>query len=227
MFLLLLLLIKLTNRGADPEKVKSELSAKGLTPEDWGGDTQFVEVSAHTGQGIPELLEAALLQAEILELKAGIDCPAKGVVIESRLDKGRGPVATVLVQNGTLKNSDIILAGHEYGRVRAMVDENGKQIKSAGPSIPVEILGLNGTPDAGDDFFVLEDERKAREVAEFRREKFRENQIAKQQLAKMEGMFATMGKDDVKVLNIVLKTDVRGSLEAITSSLAGLGNEEV
>lgn len=218
---------KIDKQGADPEKVKSELSAKGLTPEDWGGDTQFVEVSAHTGQGIPELLEAALLQAEILELKAGIDCPAKGVVIESRLDKGRGPVATVLVQNGTLKNSDIILAGHEYGRVRAMVDENGKQIKSAGPSIPVEILGLNGTPDAGDDFFVLEDERKAREVAEFRREKFRENQIAKQQIAKMEGMFATMGKDDVKVLNIVLKTDVRGSLEAITSSLAGLGNEEV
>ena len=220
-------LIKWTKKGADPEKVKSELSAKGLAPEDWGGDTQFVEVSAHTGKGIPELLEAALLQAEILELKAVIDCPAKGVVIESRLDKGRGAVATVLVQNGTLKNSDIILAGHEYGRVRAMIDENGKQIKSAGPSIPVEILGLNSTPAAGDDFFVVEDERKAREVAEFRREKFRENQIAKQQIAKMESMFATMGKDDAKVLNIVLKTDVRGSLEAITSSLAGLGNEEV
>jgi translation initiation factor IF-2 len=218
---------KMDKEGADPEKVKSELSAKGLAPEDWGGDTQFVEVSAHTGKGIPELLEAALLQAEILELKAVIDCPAKGVVIESRLDKGRGAVATVLVQNGTLKNSDIILAGHEYGRVRAMIDENGKQIKSAGPSIPVEILGLNSTPAAGDDFFVVEDERKAREVAEFRREKFRENQIAKQQIAKMESMFATMGKDDAKVLNIVLKTDVRGSLEAITSSLAGLGNEEV
>jgi translation initiation factor IF-2 len=218
---------KIDKEGADTEKVKSELSAKGLAPEDWGGDTQFIEVSAITGQGIPELLEATLLQAEILELKAVVDCPAKGVVIESRLDKGRGAVATVLVQNGTLKNSDIILAGHEYGRVRAMVDENGKQIKSAGPSLPVEILGLNGTPDAGDDFFVVEDERKAREVAEFRREKFRENQIAKQQIAKMEGMFATMGKDDVKVLNIVLKTDVRGSLEAITSALAGLGNEEV
>ena len=218
---------KMDKEGADPEKVKSELSAKGLAPEDWGGDTQFIEVSAQTGQGIPELLEATLLQAEILELKAVIDCPAKGVVIESRLDKGRGSVATVLVQNGTLKNSDIILVGHEYGRVRAMVDENGKQIKSAGPSIPVEILGLNGTPEAGDEFFIVEDERKAREVAEFRRAKFRENQIAKQQIAKMEGMFATMGKEDAQVLNIVLKTDVRGSLEAITSSLTALGNEEV
>jgi translation initiation factor IF-2 len=218
---------KIDKEGADSEKVKSELSAKGLTPEDWGGDTQFIEVSAHTGKGIPELLEAVLLQAEILELKAVVNCPAKGLVIESSLDKGRGAVATVLVQNGTLKNSDIILVGHEFGRVRAMVDENGKQIKSAGPSIPVKVLGLNGTPDAGDEFYVVEDERKAREVAEFRREKYRENQIAKQQIAKMEGMFATMSKDDVKVLNIVLKTDVRGSLEAITSALAGLGNDEV
>jgi len=218
---------KIDKEGADPEKVKSELSAKGLAPEDWGGDTQFVEVSAHTGKGIPELLEAALLQAEILELKAIVDCPAKGVVIESSLDKGRGSVATVLVQNGTLKTSDILLVGHEYGRVRAMIDENGKQVKSAGPSIPVEILGLNGTPEAGDEFFVVEDEKKAKEVAEFRREKFRENQIAKQQIAKMEGMFAAMGKDDVKVLNIVLKTDVRGSLEAITAALTALGNEEV
>jgi translation initiation factor IF-2 len=218
---------KIDKEGADPEKVKSELSAKGLAPEDWGGDTQFVEVSAHTGKGIPELLEAALLQAEILELKAIVDCPAKGVVIESSLDKGRGSVATVLVQNGTLKTSDILLVGHEYGRVRAMIDENGKQVKSAGPSIPVEILGLNGTPEAGDEFFVVEDEKKAKEVAEFRREKFRENQIAKQQIAKMEGMFAAMGKDDVKVLNIVLKTDVRGSLEAIIAALTALGNEEV
>ena len=218
---------KIDKEGADSEKVKSELSSKGLTPEDWGGDIQFIEVSAHTGQGIMELLEAALLQAEILELKAVVNCPAKGLVIESRLDKGRGAVATVLVQNGTLKNSDIILVGHEYGRVRAMVDEHGKQVKLAGPSIPVEILGLNGTPEAGDEFFVVEDEKRAKEVAVFRREKFRENQIAKQQIAKMEGMFTTMDKDDVKVLNIVLKTDVRGSLEAIVSSLATLGNEEV
>ncbi|PCJ42825.1 MAG: translation initiation factor IF-2 [SAR86 cluster bacterium] len=218
---------KIDKEGADSEKIKSELSAKGLAPEDWGGDTQFIEVSAHTGKGIPELLEAVLLQAEILELKAVVDCPAKGVVIESRLDKGRGPVATVLIQNGTLKNSDIILVGHEYGRVRALTDEKGGQIKSAGPSLPVEVLGLNGTPEAGDEFFVVEDERKAREVAEFRREKFREHQIAKQQIAKMEGMFAAMGKDDVKVVNIVLKTDVRGSLEAISSALLGLGNEEV
>tara|TARA_R110000824_G_scaffold156225_1_gene329237 strand:+ start:2530 stop:5064 length:2535 start_codon:yes stop_codon:yes gene_type:complete len=218
---------KIDKEGADVDRIKNELSAKGLAPEDWGGDTQYVEVSAHTGAGIKELLEAALLQAELLELTAVVDCPATGVVIESSLDKGRGSVATVLVQNGTLKNSDIILVGHEYGRVRAMIDENGKQVKSAGPSIPVEILGLNGTPDAGDEFFVVDDERKAREVAEFRRNKFREHQIAKQQIAKMEGMFATMGKDDVKVLNIVLKTDVRGSLEAITSALTALGNEEV
>ncbi len=218
---------KIDKEGADPEKVKNELSAKGLVPEEWGGETQYIEVSAHTGQGIPELLDAALLQAEILELKAVVDAPAKGVVIESSLDKGRGSVATVLVQSGTLKTADIILAGHEYGRIRAMIDENGKQIKSAGPSIPVEILGLNGTPEAGDEFFIVEDERKAREVAEFRRHKFRETQLAKQQIAKMEGMFASMGKDDVQVLNIVLKADVRGSLEAITATLNGLGNDEV
>lgn len=218
---------KMDKEGVDTDRVKNELAAKGLTPEDWGGDTQFIEVSAHTGQGIPELLEAVLLQAELLELKAINDCPATGVIIESRLDKGRGPVATVLVQNGTLKSSDIILAGHEYGKIRAMIDENGKQIKEAGPSIPVEILGLNGTPDAGDDFIVVKDEKKAKEVAAFRLNKFRESQVAKQQIAKMESMFATMGDAEKQVLNIVLKTDVRGSLEAITAALMGLGNEEV
>jgi len=173
------------------------------------------------------LLDAVLLQAELLELKAVENCPAKGVVIESRLDKGRGPVATVLVQSGTLKMSDVILAGHEVGKVRAMIDENGKQVKAAGPSIPVEILGLNGTPEAGDEFMVVQDEKKAREVAEFRLNKFREAQVAKQQAAKMESMFATMGSEEKQVLNVVLKTDVRGSLEAISSALLGLGNEEV
>lgn len=218
---------KMDKEGVDVDRVKNELAAKGLTPEDWGGDTQFIEVSAQTGQGIPELLEAVLLQAELLELKAIKDCPATGVIIESRLDKGRGPVATVLIQNGTLKSSDIILAGHEYGKIRAMIDEKGSQIKEAGPSIPVEILGLNGTPDAGDDFLVVKDEKKAKEVATFRLNKFRESQVAKQQIAKMESMFATMGDAEKQVLNIVLKTDVRGSLEAISSALLGLGNEEV
>ena len=218
---------KMDKEGVDVDRVKNELAAKGLTPEEWGGDTQFIEVSAHTGKGIPELLEAVLLQAELLELKAIIDCPAKGVVIESRLDKGRGPVATVLVQNGTLKLSDVILAGHEVGKIRAMIDETGKQIKEAGPSIPVEILGLNGTPDAGDDFLVVQDEKKAREVAEFRMNKFREIQVAKQQAAKMEAVFATIGDEEKKLLNVVLKTDVRGSLEAISAALLGLGNEEV
>jgi translation initiation factor IF-2 len=218
---------KMDKEGVDPDRVKNELAAKGLTPEEWGGDTQYIEVSAHTGKGIQELLEAVLLQSELLELKAVSNCPAKGVIIESRLDKGRGPVATVLIQNGTLKMSDIVLAGHEYGKVRAMIDENGKQIKEAGPSIPVEILGLNGTPDAGDEFIVVQDEKKAREVAEFRLNKFRENQVAKQQAAKMESMFATMGADNKQVLNVVLKADVRGSLEAISAALLGLGNDEV
>lgn len=218
---------KIDKPSADPDRVKSELATKGLIPEAWGGDTQFIEVSAHTGQGIEDLLEAILLQAELLELKAVVNCPAKGVVIESSLDKGRGPVATVLIQNGTLKLSDVILVGHEYGRVRAMLDENGVQIKFAGPSIPVEILGLNGTPDAGDDFIVVESEKKAREVAEFRLHRYREVQIAKHQAAKAESMFATMGKDSKKIMNIVLKTDVRGSLEAIMSALNGIGNDEV
>ncbi|MEX2367188.1 MAG: translation initiation factor IF-2 [Pseudohongiellaceae bacterium] len=218
---------KMDKEGADPDRVKNELAAKGLTPEDWGGDTQFVGVSAHTGEGIDTLLEAVILQAEIMELKAVVDCPAKGVVIESRLDKGRGSVATVLVQNGTLHMSDIILVGHEYGRVRAMIDENGKQVNEAGPSIPVEVLGLSGTPESGDEFIVVEDEKKAREVAEFRRNRLKESQVALQQAAKMESMFATMGKDDVKILNMVLKADVRGSLEAITAALQALGNEEV
>ncbi|ARU55575.1 translation initiation factor IF-2 [Oleiphilus messinensis] len=218
---------KIDKEAADPDRVKNELSALDVIPEDWGGDVQFVNVSAHTGQGIDELIDAVLLQAEILELKAVKDVPAKGVVVESSLDRGRGSVATVLVQNGTLRQGDIVIAGMHFGKVRAMLDEAGAKVDGAGPSIPVEILGLNGTPDAGDDFFVVPDERKAREVANFRMGKFRTERIERQQSAKLENLFQNMGQDEVKNLNIVLKTDVRGSLEALTSALADLGNEEV
>ncbi len=218
---------KIDKEAADPDRVKNELAVKGVIPDSWGGDTQFVEVSAITGQGVSQLLDAVLLQAEMLELKAIVDCPARGVVIESSLDKGRGALATVLVQSGTLKLSDIILVGHEYGRVRAMLDENGRQVSSAGPSIPVEILGLNGTPEAGDEFVVLDSEKQAREVAEHRLDRYREKHLAKQLAIKSENLFATMGKANKQILNIVLKADVRGSLEAIMSALAGIGNEEV
>ncbi len=218
---------KMDKPEADPDRVKNELSAREVIPEEWGGDTQFMPVSALTGQGVDELLEAVLLQAEVLELKAVHEGPARGVVVESRLDKGRGPVATVLVQGGELKQGDNILVGQQYGRVRAMLDENGKPIKTAGPSIPVEILGLDGTPDAGDEMQAVRDERKAREIAMFRQGKFREIKLARQQAAKLENVFSNMGSADKKVLNIVLKADVRGSLEALTSSLQELGNEEV
>ncbi|KZZ43759.1 translation initiation factor IF-2 [Oleiphilus sp. HI0118] len=218
---------KMDKEAADPDRVKNELAAKDVIPEDWGGDVQFVPVSAHTGDGIDALLDAVLLQSEMLELKAVPSVPAKGVVVESSLDKGRGAVATVLVQNGTLKRGDIVIAGTFYGRVRAMMDEAGRATEEAGPSIPVEILGLNGTPDAGDDFVVVADERKAREVAEFRADKQRKDRLARQQAAKLENMFANMGSDEVKTLNIVLKTDVRGSLEALTAALNDIGNDEV
>lgn len=218
---------KIDKEGVDPERVKNELSAMEVIPEEWGGDTQFIEVSAITGQGVDQLLEAILLQSELLELKAFIDAPGSGVVIESRLDKGRGAVASVLVQNGTLNHGDIVLAGHEYGKVRALIDETGKTVKSAGPAIPVEILGLNGVPEAGDEFVVVADEKKAREVAEFRTVRTKDSMQAKQQSGKLESMFAHIGKDELKVMNVVLKTDVRGSLEAIVSSLAKLGNDEV
>ena len=218
---------KIDKEAADPDRVKNEMAAKDVIPEDWGGDVQFVNVSAHTGEGIDALLDAVLLQAEMLELKAAKDVPAKGVVVESRLDRGRGAVSTVLVQQGTLFGGDIIIAGTFYGRVRAMQDENGRAVKEAGPSIPVEILGLSGTPDAGDEFVVVADERKAREVAEFRDEKIRQDRMNRQQAAKLENMFDNMGKDEVNHLNIVLKTDVRGSLEALTSALNDIGNDEV
>jgi translation initiation factor IF-2 len=218
---------KMDKEGADPDRVRSELAAKDVIPEDWGGDTQFIHVSAHTGEGIDELLEALLLQAEVLELQAPVDIPGKGIVIESRLDKGRGSVSSVLVQSGTLRKGDVVLAGRQYGRIRAMLDENGNPVLEAGPSIPVEILGLDGTPDAGDLFFVVENEKRAREVAEFRQVKGREDKLKRQQATKLENMFANMGEAERKVLNVVIKADVRGSLEAIQSSLIDLGNEEV
>lgn len=218
---------KIDKEDADPDRIKNDLAARDVIPEEWGGDTMFVHVSAKVGTGIDELLEAVLLQAEVLELKAQPSAPGKGVVVESRLDKGRGPVATVLVQNGTLRQGDIVLAGVNYGRVRAMLDENGQPIKEAGPSIPVEILGLDGTPDAGDELTVVSDEKKAREVALFRQGKFREIKLARQQSAKLENMFESMGQDEKKTLNVVLKADVRGSLEALMGSLSDLGNNEV
>ncbi len=218
---------KMDKEGADPDRVKSELAAKDVIPEDWGGDTQFIEVSAHTGEGVDNLLDAILLQAEVLELQAPRDVPAQGIVIESRLDKGRGPVASLLIQSGTLRQGDIVLAGLQYGRVRAMLDENGKNITEAGPSIPVEILGLDGTPDAGDLFAVVESEKRAREVAQFRQEKTRDSKLQRQQAAKLDNMFESMTAGEKKTLNVVVKADVRGSLEAIQTALLDLGNDEV
>ncbi|PYC28226.1 translation initiation factor IF-2 [Pseudomonas alcaligenes] len=218
---------KMDKPEANPDNIKNGLAALDVIPEEWGGDTPFVPVSAKAGTGVDELLEAVLLQAEMLELKATPAAPGRGVVVESRLDKGRGPVATVLVQDGTLRQGDMVLVGVNYGRVRAMLDENGKTIKEAGPSIPVEILGLDGTPDAGDEMMVVADEKKAREVALFRQGKFREVKLARQHSSKLENIFETMGQDEKKTLNIVLKSDVRGSLEALQGALADLGNEEV
>lgn len=218
---------KMDKEAADPERVKSELGARDVIPEDWGGDVPFMPVSAHTGEGINELLDAVLLQSEMLELGAVIDGPGSGVVIESRLDKGRGPVATVLVQQGTLKHGDIILAGTEYGRVRALVSDTGAQVKTAGPSIPVEVLGLGGVPNAGDEFLVVKDDKRAREVAEFRDVKARQDAHSRQQGLKLDEMFASMGTAEKRILNVVLKTDVRGSLEALSSALMQIGNDEV
>lgn len=213
--------------SADPDRVTNELVVKGVIPESYGGDTQFVQVSAHTGQGIDELLEAVSLQAEVLELTAVPSAAAKGVVIEARVDKGRGTVATMLVQQGTLRQGDLILAGQSYGRVRAMMNERGQQVKEAGPSTPVEILGLDNPPSAGDDFVVLTDERKAREVAQFRAEKERKEKLARFQASKLENMFSNMEAGQKKTLTVVVKADVRGSLEAIVASLNEIGNDEV
>ena len=218
---------KMDKESADPDRVKNELSQHGVLSEEWGGDVQFCHVSAKTGLGIDELLDAILLQSEVLELTAVVDKMASGVVVESKLDKGRGPVATVLIQEGTLSQGDIVLCGLEYGRVRAMRDENGRAIQSAGPSIPVEIIGLSGVPQSGDEATVVKDEKKAREVALFRQGKFRDVKLARQQKAKLENMFASMASGEVSEVNVVLKSDVQGSLEAITDSLTKLSTDEV
>jgi translation initiation factor IF-2 len=218
---------KIDKVEANPERIKQELSQQQVIPEDWGGDTMFMEVSATTGKGIDELLEAVLLQAELLDLKAPKDAPARGVVIESRLDRGRGPVATVLVQAGTLKRGDIVLAGAVFGRVRAMLDEGGQQIQESGPSIPVEIQGLSDVPAAGEEVIVLGDERKAREIALFRQGKFREVKLAKQQAGKLDNMFDQMKAGETKTLSLIIKSDVQGSNEALAHALTQLSTDEV
>jgi len=218
---------KIDKPDANPDRVRSELVAEEVVPEDFGGDVPFVPVSAKTGQGIDDLLEQVLLQAEVLELTAAKDAPAKGLVIEAQLDKGRGPVATVLVQSGTLKRGDVVLAGSSFGRVRAMLDENGKPTAEAGPSIPVEIQGLTEVPAAGDEFMVLGDERRAREIATFRQGKYREVTLNKRQAAKLENMFETMGQGEAQTLALIIKADVQGSQEALASSLLKLSTEEV
>ncbi len=219
---------KIDKEAADPERVITELSAKEVIPEEWGGDTQFVKVSAHSGEGVDDLLEAVLLQAELLELQAPSNVAGKGVIVESRLEKGRGTVATALVQAGTLRKGDLVLAGESIGRIRAMNDEAGRPTPEAGPSIPVEILGLDVPPAAGEEFLVVEDERKARELAELRQDKARQEKVSRQQAAKLENMFATFeGSEEKGKLPVLIKADVRGSLEAILASIADIGNEEV
>ena len=218
---------KIDKPDANTERVKNELVVEEVVPEEFGGDSPFVSVSAKTGQGIDALLEQVLLQAEVLELRAPVDAMAKGLVIEAQLDKGRGPVATVLVQSGTLKAGDIVLAGSTYGRVRAMLDENGRTIKTAGPSIPVEIQGLTEVPQAGDEFMVMSDERRAREIATYRAGKFRNTKLAKQQAAKLENMFADMAASEIKMVPIIVKADVQGSQEALAQSLVKLSTDEV
>jgi len=218
---------KIDKPGANADRVTQELVAEGVVPEEYGGESPFVQVSAKTGTGIDDLLENVLLQAEILELKAPVDSPARGLVVEARLDKGRGPVATILVQSGTLRRGDVVLAGSSFGRVRAMLDENGKSVTEAGPSFPVEIQGLTEVPSAGEEVMVMGDERKAREIALFRQGKFRDVKLAKQQAAKLENMFEQMAEGEVKNLPLIVKTDVQGSQEALVSSLQKLSTSEV
>jgi len=224
---LVVALNKIDKPEANPDRVKQELVANQVVPEEYGGESPFVPVSAKTGQGIDELLENVLLQAEVLELTAQKNAPARGLIIESRLDKGRGPVATVLVQSGTLKRGDVVLAGAAFGRVRAMLDEKGKAVHDAGPSIPVEIQGLSDVPIAGDDLMVLGDEKKAREIALYRQGKFRDTKLAKQQAAKLENMFEQMGEGEVRTLPLIIKADVQGSQEALVHALTKLSTDEV
>lgn len=218
---------KIDKENADPDRVKQELSKFEIVPEDWGGDTMFVPVSALTGQGVDDLLEAILLQTEILELKAVNKGPATGAVVESRLDKGRGPVASILVQSGELQKGDVILSGHEFGRVRAMIDDMGNEVMSAGPSTPVEVLGLSGTPNAGDELLVVPDEKKAREIALFRQGKYRETKMAQQNAAKLDRIMSQMAEGEIAALNILIKADVQGSSEALVDALTRLNTEEV
>ena len=218
---------KIDKPAADPERVKSELSQHGVIAEEWGGENLFAYVSAKSGEGIDDLLDKVLIQAEVLELTAPSTGMGRGVVIESRLDRGRGSVATVLVQSGVVKKGDIMLAGMEYGRIRAMLDENGKELKEAGASTPVEILGLSGTPNAGDEVVIVENERKAREIANFRQGKFKEIKIARQQKAKLENLFSNTGDGEVHTVNLMIKADVQGSVEALSDSLLKLATDEV
>ncbi len=224
---LVVAMTKIDKPDANPERVRQELVAEGVVPEEYGGDVPFVPVSAKTGEGVDALLENVLLQAEVLELKAAQDALAKGLVIEARIDKGKGPVATVLVQSGTLKRGDVLLCGQVFGRVRAMLDETGQPIEAAGPSIPVEIQGLSDVPSAGDEAMVLADEKKAREIALFRQGKFRDVRLAKQQAAKLENIFDQMGEEEVKTLALIIKSDVQGSQEALAQSLLKLSTDEV
>lgn len=218
---------KMDKPEADPDRVKNELSNYNVISEEWGGDTMFVNVSAKTGDGIDQLLDAVLLQSEVLELTAKENIPGKGVVVESRLDKGRGPVATILVQNGTLKKGDILLAGLEYGRIRALISDSGNSVDSAGPAIPVEVQGLSGVPRAGDEVIVCANEKKAREVALFRQGKFRDIKLSRKQKSSLEGVFDTLGESGASTLNLVVKADVQGSVEAITDALTKMSTDEV
>jgi translation initiation factor IF-2 len=224
---LVVAITKVDKADANIERVKQELVSEGVVPEDWGGDSMFVEVSSKSGQGIDQLLEAVLLQAELMELKAPRACNAKGLVIEARLDKGKGPVATVLIQSGTMKRGDAVLIGSVFGRVRAMLDENGKSVLEAGPSIPVEIQGLSEVPEAGEALMVLSDEKRAREIALFRQGKYRGVKLAQQQAAKLENMFDHMAEGEVRTLSVIVKSDVQGSAEAIAQTLQKLSTDEV
>ncbi len=218
---------KIDKENADPDRVKQELSKFEVIPEDWGGDTQFMNVSAITGEGVDALLDSILLQSEILELKAVATGAASGAVIEARLDKGRGPVASILVQGGTLNKGDVVLSGHEFGRVRGMIDDNGNEVTTAGPSTPVEVLGLSGTPNAGDEMIVVPDEKKAREIALFRQGKYRETKMAQQQASKLENVMNQMQEGETITLNLLIKADVHGSSEALVDALTRLSNDEV
>ena len=218
---------KIDKDSANPERIRQELTQHEVIPDDWGGTTQFVDVSAKKGINIDALLEAVLLEAEVLELQAPVDAPAKGIIVEARLDKGRGAVATLLVQSGTLRKGDMLLAGTAFGKVRAMMDENGKLVDEAGPSIPVEISGLSDVPNGGEDAMVLADEKKAREIALFRQGKYRDVRLAKQQAAKLENMFNNMGEGQAQSLAVIIKSDVQGSYEALAGSLQKLSTDEV